>query len=134
MLGLFSNVKPLVKSKSLSHTPRPDNVVFKLHYKVHCKTIKSPINDFFYIQLTFAAMLVCSILVSSYSYIDSSGSAIQCMTDSKAPLPDPVINRYCWITSTFTLPKHFKGVENEDFLHYGVGNEEVILACLSKLN
>ncbi len=31
-------------------------------------------------QVTFAILLVCVILVSSYQYIDSSGSAIQCMT------------------------------------------------------
>jgi hypothetical protein len=63
---------------------------------------------------------VSCILVSSYSYIDSSGSAIQC-TDGKSDLPDQAINRYCWIMSTFTLPKHYQGVEHSDFLNYGVG-------------
>ena len=43
------------------------------------------------------------------------------LQDDKAPVPDPVINRYCWIMSTFTLPKHFAGAKNEEFLDYGVG-------------
>ena len=35
------------------------------------------------------------------------GSAIQCMAD-KAQIPSDVLNGYCWISSTFTLPKHFE--------------------------
>ena len=66
-------------------------------------------------------MLVGTILVSSYSYIDSSGSAIQCMMDKGVGVPGTVINRYCWIMSTFTLPKHFEGEIGEDFIHHGVG-------------
>ena len=65
--------------------------------------------------------MVATILVSTYDYIDSSGSAIQCLFDKGTGIPNPVVNRYCWIMSTFTLPKHFKGTEGEDFLHYGVG-------------
>ncbi len=33
-------------------------------------------------QVTFVILIVASILVSSYSFIDSSDSAIQCMTVS----------------------------------------------------
>ena len=36
-------------------------------------------------------------------------------------VPGTVINRYCWIMSTFTLPKHFEGEIGEDFIHHGVG-------------
>ena len=36
-------------------------------------------------------------------------------------MPGTVINRYCWIMSTFTLPKHFEGETGEDFIHHGVG-------------
>ena len=32
-----------------------------------------------------------------------------------------VINRYCWIMSTFTLPKHYEGTIGDEFLHFGVG-------------
>ena len=103
MLGLFKGVEKYVRPKP-TPVPRPDNFVFKLHYKV-----------------TFSILMVATILVSTYDYIDSSGSAIQCLFDKGTGIPNPVVNRYCWIMSTFTLPKHFKGTEGEDFLHYGVG-------------
>ena len=36
-------------------------------------------------------------------------------------MKDSVLNKYCWISSTFTLPKHFEGTLNQDFIHHGVG-------------
>ena len=66
-------------------------------------------------------MAVCVILVSTYKYIDSKDSAIQCLFDKGTGIPAEVINRYCWIMSTFTLPKHYQGIEGEDFIHHGVG-------------
>ncbi len=41
--------------------------------------------------------------------------------DNKAPVSEQVINRFCWIQSTFTLPKYYEGNEMEDFLSFGVG-------------
>ena len=35
MLGLFIRVKPYIKAKRKVDVPRPDNFVFKLHYKVN---------------------------------------------------------------------------------------------------
>ncbi len=34
MYGLFKDVKPLVAPKPFREYPRPDNGVFKLHYRV----------------------------------------------------------------------------------------------------
>ena len=57
----------------------------------------------------------------------------------KAQIPGDVLNGYCWISSTFTLPKHFEvnrtpeavvvdvvlqGEPGVDNLHHGVGPEE----------
>jgi len=106
-LGLFGKVTPYIKPKRKVDVPRPDNFVFRLHYKV-----------------TFAILATSVILVSTYSYIDSSGSAIQCLYDKGTGIPQDVINRYCWIMSTFTLPKHYEGQIGEDFLHYGVGSHK----------
>ena len=61
----------------------------------------------------------------------------------KTIVKDSVLNKYCWISSTFTLPKHFEvsyqfliqwkekggdsnlviiqGTLNQDFIHHGVG-------------
>merc|ERR1711862_870172 len=101
MLGLFAGVKPFIKPKRIVDVPRPDNFVFKLHYKV-----------------TFAILGVCVILVSTYQYIDSSGSPMQCLFDKGTGIPQKVVNRYCWIMSTFTLPKHYEGIQGEDFIHH----------------
>ena len=71
--------------------------------------------------MTCLVLIVASILVSSYKYIDSSDSSIQCFIDKGTTIPANVINQYCWIMSTFTLPKHFKCIPGEDCLHMGVG-------------
>ena len=113
MYSLFKDAEKLIYRKPKVQDPRPDNVVFRLHY-----------------QYTFTVLAVCVILVTSYGYIDSAGvatkyissepkdiiltsilqgSAIQCMAD-KAQIPSDVLNGYCWISSTFTLPKHFEVV------------------------
>jgi len=75
------------------------------------------------------------ILVSTYSYIDSSNSAIQCYFEAKGTnIPQAVINRYCWIMSTFTLPKHFEGELGDEFLHFGVGKSYFISFILFLFN
>jgi len=104
MLGILNSFKPYVVPKPPAEVPRPDNFIFKLHYKV-----------------TFVILLLCSALVSAYHYIDSAGSAIQCMHDEKVGIPTRVINNYCWIMNTFSLPAHYSGEKNVDFIHHGVG-------------
>jgi len=104
MLGIFAGVRPYLTPKPPAEVPRPDNFIFKLHYKV-----------------TFAILLLCSAFVSAYHYIDSAGSAIQCMHDEKVGVPTEIINNYCWIMNTFSLPDHYSGEKNVDFIHHGVG-------------
>ena len=54
---------------------------------------------------------------------NSLGSAIQCLTD-KDVVPAKILNNYCWIMSTFTLPKHYvESDEGPQPLHLGVGPE-----------
>jgi hypothetical protein len=71
--------------------------------------------------MTFSIIAVACILVSTYSYIDKTEAPIQCLMDKGVGVPGPVINRYCWIMSTFTLPRHFTGVPGKDLLYHGVG-------------
>jgi len=106
MLDTFSAVKKYINVQPKIKDPRADNVVFSLHY-----------------HYTFSILAICAILVSSYAYIDTSGSAIQCMTD-KAQVPQGVLNKYCWISSTFTLPDQFECEPGVDCLHHGVGPED----------
>jgi len=105
MLGLVKGVEPYIKPKPKVEVPRADNFVFRLHYRA-----------------TFAFLAVASILVSSYSYIDSKGSAIQCMINKGQPdVVGPIVQKYCWIMSTFTLPRYYEGVQGQDVMYHGVG-------------
>jgi len=106
MYSTFKDVEKLLVRPPKVKDPRPDNFVFRLHY-----------------QYTFTVLIVSSILVTSYSYIDKKGSAIQCMAD-KSQVPGDILNTYCWISSTFTLPKHYTCEPGETCLSGGVGPEE----------
>jgi len=46
------------------------------------------------------------------------------MLDNGVAVGGGLLNKYCWIMSTFTLPKHFTGEQGVDFIHHGVGPEE----------
>lgn len=106
MLGHFSKAQEyVIPQKRKVHKKRPDNFVFRLHY-----------------SYTFALLAVCCILVSSQEYIDKAKSNIQCMMDKGVGIKPEIINNYCWIMSTFTLPKYWNGTLHDDgFLHHGVG-------------
>ena len=42
----------------------------------------------------------------------------------KSQVPGDILNTYCWISSTFTLPKHYTCEPGETCLSGGVGPEE----------
>ncbi|CAB3243103.1 unnamed protein product [Arctia plantaginis] len=73
-------------------------MVFRMHYRI-----------------TSAILFLCCILVTANNLI---GDPISCIGDGANP--GHVINTYCWITSTFTLPynPHLK-----DIAHPGLGPE-----------
>ncbi|KAH1029122.1 hypothetical protein HUJ05_002420 [Dendroctonus ponderosae] len=51
---------------------------------------------------TTALLMGCSIIVTATQYV---GNPIQCIVDG---LPTHVVNTYCWISSTFTMPDAFR--------------------------
>ncbi|KOB76809.1 Innexin [Operophtera brumata] len=63
---------------------RTDNAVFRLH------------NIF-----TTVLLLTCSMIITATQLV---GSPIQCIVSG---LPTHVVNTFCWITSTFTMPDAF---------------------------
>ena len=82
MLGTFSKLKAAIKLKSTN--VKIDTAVFKLHYR-----------------FTFVLLVACSILVTSRQYV---GEHINCIQDSAA-IPTRVLNTYCFISATFSVPK-----------------------------
>lgn len=79
---------------------RIDNAVFRLH------------NVF-----TTVLLLTCSMIITATQYV---GQPIQCIVSG---LPTNVVNTYCWITSTFTMPDAFAREVGKEVAHPGVANE-----------
>ena len=94
MLNVIGAVKHLVK---FSHT-RIDNVVFRLHY-----------------HFSVAFLLASSLVVTARQYV---GNPIDC-THNK-DIPEDVLNTYCWIHSTWTVPSAFWKRIGIDVAHPGM--------------
>jgi len=75
-----------------------DNTTFRLHYRT-----------------TFTILVACSALATAVSYI---GSPIICMAQG---VPGGLMNTYCWIHATFTIPAKLAGRVGINFPHPGVG-------------
>jgi len=74
-----------------------DNTTFKLHYRV-----------------TFAILLLASLLTTANQFI---GAPIQCIVEG---IPTGIMNTYCWIHGTFTVPRQLTGRVGIDVPHPGV--------------
>jgi len=77
MYDVFGSIKSLLKIDSVSI----DNNIFRLHYKA-----------------TMFCLVAFSILVTQKQYF---GDPIDCIVDK---IPSGVMDTYCWIHSTFTIP------------------------------
>ncbi|KAI8429144.1 hypothetical protein MSG28_007691 [Choristoneura fumiferana] len=82
LLGMVSAVAGFVKVRYLIDKAIIDNMVFRMHYRI-----------------TSALLFLFCILVTANNLI---GDPISCITDGS--VPQHVINNFCWITYTFTLP------------------------------
>ncbi|MCP6198758.1 hypothetical protein NL445_27350, partial [Klebsiella pneumoniae] len=94
MFDVFGSVKGLLKLDSVCI----DNNVFRLHYKA-----------------TVIILIAFSLLVTSRQYI---GDPIDCIVDE---IPLAVMDTYCWIYSTFTIPNRLIGRVGKDYVQPGVG-------------
>ncbi|XP_058805071.1 innexin inx2 [Phymastichus coffea] len=94
MFDVFGSVKGLLKLDAVCI----DNNVFRLHYKA-----------------TFIILVAFSLLVTSRQYI---GDPIDCIVDE---IPLPVMDTYCWIYSTFTIPNR-SGIVGRDIVQPGVSS------------
>jgi hypothetical protein len=95
MFDVFGSVKGLLKLDSVCI----DNNVFRLHYKA-----------------TVIVLIAFSLLVTSRQYI---GDPIDCIVDE---IPLNVMDTYCWIYSTFTIPNRLTGVAGRDMVQPGVSS------------
>jgi hypothetical protein len=93
MYGTFGGFAGYFKAKK-SYI---DNTTFRLHYRT-----------------TFAILVISSLLVTTSQFI---GSPIQCIVDG---VPTGIMNTYCWIHGTFTIPSQIAGKVGTQVAHPGV--------------
>ncbi|XP_053698437.1 innexin inx3 [Sabethes cyaneus] len=101
VFGLVSSVAGFIKVRYLIDKAIIDNMVFRCHYR-----------------LTSAVLFLCCVLVTANNLI---GDPISCINDGA--IPGHVINTYCWITYTFTLPGQHGRSVGTSVAHSGLGNE-----------
>lgn len=98
VFAMASSVAGFVKIRYLMDKAIIDNMVFRLHYRI-----------------TSAILFVSCVLVTANNLI---GEPIQCINDRS--IPSYVINTYCWITHTFTLPHQIAKPVGSHVAHPGV--------------
>lgn len=95
---MVSAVAGFVKVRYLIDKAIIDNMVFRMHYRI-----------------TSAILFLCCIIVTANNLI---GDPINCLTDNNH---GHVINTYCWITYTFTLPANNAKPVGTHVAHPGLG-------------
>lgn len=98
-MDLFSGLKSFFKTNA-SIT---DNSVFRLHYKV-----------------TSVILVAFSILVTARQYI---GDPIDCTNSKDSNVPDNMLDTFCWVHTTFSMPKAWKGDIGTGVVYPGVDKD-----------
>ncbi|KAK4030986.1 innexin inx3 [Daphnia magna] len=83
LIGLLGSFAGFVRVRYLHDKADIDNAIFRLHYR-----------------FTSAFFFAACVIITAFDLI---GSPIDCITDDAISRPE-VINTYCWIQHTFTLP------------------------------
>ncbi|RWS20903.1 innexin inx1-like protein [Leptotrombidium deliense] len=96
MLDLFFGLKRLIKRRVVLI----DNAIFRLHW-----------------LLTSILLICCSVVLTAKQYV---GNPIECIQADDIPVT--VLNTYCWIHSTFTIPEAFKKKVGVEVPHPGIDN------------
>ncbi|GAB6020612.1 hypothetical protein CHUAL_003287 [Chamberlinius hualienensis] len=93
-MDVFGSLRSIIKTDQVCI----DNNVFRLHYKA-----------------SVIFLVACSIVVTSRQYI---GDPISC--NQHDAVPAAVINTYCWIHATFTIPSALSKKVGVEVAHPGV--------------
>ncbi|XP_002053959.3 innexin inx3 [Drosophila novamexicana] len=101
VFGMVSAVSSFIKIRYLLDKAVIDNMVFRCHYRI-----------------TTAILFTCCIIVTANNLI---GDPISCINDGSIPMH--VINTFCWITYTFTIPGQQHRQIGTDVAGHGLGNE-----------
>ena len=94
MLSIFSSLKRGPKIRHLVI----DSTLFRLHYSV-----------------TMTILIASSVIVTTRQYV---GNPIDCIHTKD--IPEDVLNTYCWIHSSYTIPSAFWKRVGIDVAHPGI--------------
>ena len=94
MLSIFSSLKRGAKIRHLVI----DSTLFRLHYSV-----------------TMTILIASSVIVTTRQYV---GNPIDCIHTKD--IPEDVLNTYCWIHSSYTIPSAFWKRVGIDVAHPGI--------------
>ena len=82
--------------------------------------VEGHINRLHY-RATVILLLAFSVIITMFEYVEK----ISCLRASGSKIPINVVNNYCFIQTTFTLPKHFKmNFGEESILGIGTHNSK----------
>ncbi|KAI1293482.1 Innexin inx1 [Halotydeus destructor] len=101
MLDLFLGLKRLVKRRAV----HIDNAVFRLHWLV-----------------TTVILIAFSLIITARQYV---GNPIDCLQNDE--IPASILNTYCWIHTTFTIPSAFHKKVGSEVPHPGIDNTRALL-------
>uniref|UniRef100_A0A1A9WPJ9 Innexin n=1 Tax=Glossina brevipalpis TaxID=37001 RepID=A0A1A9WPJ9_9MUSC len=96
MYKLLAGLKSYLKWQDI----QTDSTIFRLH------------NSF-----TTVLLLTCSLIITATQYV---GHPISCIVNG---IPTHVVNTFCWIHSTFTMPDAFRRQVGREVAHPGVAND-----------
>lgn len=99
MLDVFGGLRRVFRRRTVSI----DNAVFRLHW-----------------MLTSVILVSFSLAVTSKQYL---GDPVACFRDEKF-FTARVVDTYCWIHSTFTIPSAFNKKVGEEVIYPGIENSK----------
>jgi len=107
VMGMLMPVAGLIKVRYRGAKADIDSPFFKLHYRTTC-----------------TLLFIACILVTANDLI---GNTIDCISKD---IPGNVLNTYCWIMSTFTVPGRNAAGKGKEYAHQGVqpydGKSEIV--------
>lgn len=97
MLDIFGGLRRVFRRRMVS----VDNIVFRLHW-----------------MLTSAILIASSLAVTSRQYL---GDPIACIRSGDSP-SSRIVDTYCWIHATFTIPSAFTKKVGSEVAYPGIDN------------
>jgi len=92
IVGIFASIGdhiPILNKEKFCQ-PQPEGLVLRAHYRGTC------------------LMILCfCLLVTTTEWISGNDSVIDCLVSGNSPIPENVINMYCWVMGTFSVKKHY---------------------------